>query len=223
VEVVNVDKEVEFNLDDNQILDYIKYHYNLKPGEPGVLRRDFMTDPFQAVLVDNLYRVLKYDLYIIRIFRKKYNKIKTTVRDNYFDETNVHYSLYNSYTADLYENRVFNPAITFKTNFSKTHNTNSNDYNASEYQSLWYNKPDDYISKYNRSLLSCYDHIYEYKLMYRQHHILYCLLRGTPLYKIDPTYTYHNATNRIDFDPMDYIIELAKNRITNINDPTYEI
>ena len=124
--------------------------------------------------------------------------------------------------SDLHERRVFSPVVTMKTNFNNIVNPIKNEYNSAEYQSLWYNKADNYINKYNSCLGTCADRIYEYKLMYRQHHILYCLLRGTPLYKVDPLYKSFN-TNRIDFEPIDYIIELAKYRITNINDPTHEI
>lgn len=216
------DPTVSFNLDDNQILDYIKYHYNLIPGQKGIFRRDFITDPFQSILMDNLYKVLKYDLYINRIYKKKYNKIKRSIKDNWFNETYVHYSIYNSYMADLYENRVFSPVSTMTTDFNVNVNHQKGEYNSAEYQTLWYNKADNYINKYNSCLGTCPDLICEYKLMYRQHHILYCLLRGTPLYKIDQSYKSLNL-NRIDFEPIDYIIELTKYRITNINDPTHEI
>lgn len=196
----------------------------------GVLRRDFITEPFQAVLVDNVYRVLKYDLYINRIFKKRYNQIKKIVPNQHYNESFTHYSLYNSYLTDLSENKVHLPSTTYRKDEpiyntqtrGNRRGTGNKEYNSAEYKAIWFNKQDEFSSKYNSVIHQCYEQISEYKTMYRQHHILYCLLRGVPLYKIDNTYKYKNAS-RIDFDPIDYILELVKFRIVNINDPIHEI
>lgn len=224
MEVQTENPIVEFNLDDNQIIDYIKHMFDLEPDQPVPWRKDIITDSFQSVLVDNVYCVLKYDLHIYRMYKKKYNTMRSIIESQTYNEYHMFYGMNSSFPDDIENNKFYIPTRTKPTFYKNTtgHRNKSIDYNSLEYQSLCYSKPDDYITKYNSMLKNCYNYITEYKLMYRQQHILYSLLRGVPLYKVDNTYKY-STYRTVATEPIDYILELLKSRICNISDPTYEI